>query len=273
MRGVHVPEPFSFPPFRALLNRVQAEGIGTFADVELEFMAAMSAFDHRLVAGELTSGQNQNKGLFFNELIARLIERCAGLGVAQRGKRPGILLPTVDVDLCFPADPKTRPAMIAEVKMAGTPKHKGSPTAGLMGRPASADVDKRIREIALSVIDLKLADVQGGTTSIGDITSWIQGTRPHFFALFGLRVIDDNDLRKVLARFQYLANSYANGVGLALYRPVEPATPEGRITYAAIPAPGGMSIDDTVKRICRLIKAAAESPQKQIPPEELNQSQ
>jgi hypothetical protein len=34
-----------------------------------------------------------------------------------------------------------------------------------------------------------------------------------------------------------------------------------------------MSIDDTVKRICRLIKAAAESPQKQIPPEELSQLQ
>ena len=36
---------------------------------------AMSAFDHKLVAGELTSGQNQNKGLFLNELIARLVER------------------------------------------------------------------------------------------------------------------------------------------------------------------------------------------------------
>lgn len=267
-----MPEPFSFAPFRELLERMESEGTETFAAIEDDFVAAMSAFDHRLAAGELTSGQNQNKGLFFNELIARLIERCAGMGVAQRGKRPGILLPTVDVDLCFPADPNTRPAMIAEVKMAGTPKHPGSPRAGKMGRPASADVDKRIREIALSVIDLKLADVQGGTTSIGDITSWIQETRPRFFTLFGLRVIDENDRRKVLGRFQYLANSYANGVGLALYQPVDPDTPEGRLTYRPIAPPGGMSIDDTVKRICRLVKAAAEHEPKHIPPDQLNQS-
>src|SRR5438093_5512661 len=184
----------------------------------------MRAFDWEMSQGHLTSGENQNKGLFFNELIARLVERCAGFGVAQRGKRPGILVPQVDVDLCYPADRKARPALIAEVKMAGTPKHPGSPTAGVMGRRASADVDKRIREIALNVIDLKLADVQGGTTTIGDITSWIQETRPAFFAMFGLRVIDDNDHRKVLDKFQYLANSYANGVGLALYRPADPST-------------------------------------------------
>jgi hypothetical protein len=268
-----MPEPFSFPPFRSLLDRVEAEGIATFAEIEADFVAAMAAFDRHIAAGDFTSGQNQNKGLFFNELIARLIERCAGLGVAQRGKRPGILLPTVDVDLCYPPDPTIRPAMIAEVKMVGTPKHPRSPQAGIMGRPASADVDKRIREIALNVIDLKLADVKGGTTSIGDITSWIQETRPRFFALFGLRVIDENDLRKVLARFQYLANSYANGVGLALYQPVDPSTPEGRVTYAPIAPPGGMSIDDTVRRICRLIKAEAGETQKEIPPEELSQSQ
>jgi hypothetical protein len=267
-----VAEPFSFPPFRALLERMEASATETYAEIENEFVAAMSAFDHLLAAGELTSGQNQNKGLFFNELIARLIERCAGLGVAQRGKRPGILLPTVDVDICYPPDPKTRPAMIAEVKMAGTPKHPRSPQAGIMGRPAAADVDKRIREIALNVIDLKLADVQGGTTSIGDITSWIQETRPRFFALFGLRIVDDNDLRKVLARFQYLANSYANGVGLALYRPVDPSTAEGRVTYQPVPSPGGMSVDDTVRRICRLVKAAADQPAKPIPPEKFNPS-
>lgn len=265
--------PFSFPPFRSLLERVEADRIGSFADIEQDFVRAMSEFDRVMNAGELTSGQNQNKGLFFNELIARLVERCAGFGVAQRGKRPGILLPQVDVDLCFPADRTTRPALIAEVKMAGTPPHPGNTRGGPYGRPASADVDKRIREIALNVIDLKLADVQGGTTAIGDISTWIQETRPRFFALFGMRIIDDNDREKVLGRFQYLANSYANGVGLALYRPVDLSTPEGRITYKVEPAPGGMSIDDAVKRMCRVIKSVATEPPKEIPPEQLKLSQ
>jgi hypothetical protein len=257
--------PFSFAEFRALLDRVDAERIDTFAEIEADFLRAMSAFDKRVVMGQITSGENQNKGLFFNELIARLVERCAGFGVAQRGKRPGILTQQVDVDLCFPQDKQARPALIAEVKMAGTPKHPRSPKQGWLGRPASADVDKRIREIALNVIDLKLADVQGGTTAIGDITSWIQSTRPSFFAIFGLRVIDENDLRKVMERFQHLANSYANGVGLALYGPTDTTTNVGLVTYRAIKAPGGMSIDDAVKRMCRLIKSAAMQPQKPIP--------
>lgn len=264
-----MPKPFSFSPFERLLAEVDRDEVSTFASVESTFVDAMSAFDQELVLGRLTSGQNQNKGLFFNELVARLIERCAGLGVAQRGKRPGILLPTVDVDLCFPSDPLTRPVMIAEVKMAGTPKHPGSPKAGVLGRPASADVDKRIREIALSVIDLKLADAEGGTSPIGDISSWIQETRPRFFALFGLRVIDSNDLKKVLGRFQYLANSYANGVGLALYTPVDPSTAAGRVRYKSIDAPGGMSVDDAVKRICRLIKATGDAPPKSITAEDV----
>jgi hypothetical protein len=258
---------FSFPEFRALLNKVEAERIQTFAEIEPEFVRAMSAFDHKLVRGELTSGQNQNKGLFLNELIARLVERCAGFGVAERDKRPGILLDEVDVDLCYPQDPQLRPEVIAEVKMAGTPKHPGSEKAGILGRPASADVDKRLREIALNVIDLKLADVQGGKMAIGDITSWIQETRPRFFAVFGMRVIDDNDQRKVEKRFQKLANSYANGVGLAFYGPVDPSTAEGRITYKAIRPPGGMSIDDAIKRMCRLIKSVATEPKKEIPPD------
>lgn len=252
---------------------MDAERIATFAEVEADFLRAMSAFDRKVAAGDFTSGENQNKGLFFNELVARLVERCAGFGVAQRGKRPGILLPQVDVDLCYPSDRKLRPSLIAEVKMAGTPKHPRSPTAGKLGRRASADVDKRIREIALNVIDLKLADVQGGTTTIGDITSWIQETRPRFFAIFGLRIIDANDLKTVIGRFQHLANSYANGVGLALFEPVDRETLAGRVTYRSIPPPGGMSIDDAVKRMCRVIKSTAAEPLKLIPPEQLSLSQ
>ena len=264
--------PFSFAEFRSVLTKVEKERIETFAEIEVDFVRAMSSFDRQVQAGVITPGQNQNKGLFFNELIARLVERCAGFGVAQRGKRPGILLPQVDVDLCFPQDRTTRPALIAEVKMAGTPPHPRNETRTPMGRTASADIDKRLREIALNVIDLKLADVQGGTTAIGDISSWIQSTRPHFFALFGLRIMDDNDLRKVLGRFQYLANSYANGVGLALFRPVDPSTREGRTNYQPIPPPGGMSVDDTIKRMCRLIKSTARERAKEIPPDQLKLS-
>lgn len=255
------PSGFAFDPFTELIEAIPSEDIRRFSDLQDRFIEAMSAFDKEQAAGHLTSGQNQAKGLFFNEVIALLIERCVGqgLGVARRGKRPGILLENVDVDICYPPDPGTRPEVIAETKMLGTPKHPGSPRQGRLGRPGSSDLDKRTREIALSVIDLKLADAQGGTTAIGDITTWIQQTRPPFFAFFGHRVVSEGDLKKIIDRADLLDGSYANGVGLVLYEPVDSSTDEGLVTYRSIPVPRSKSIDHAIERICRLIRGVAGS--------------
>lgn len=249
---------FTFRPFDDVLAAVDRERLQQFSAIEDRFVAAMSEFDRLRVAGQLTSGQNQHKGLFFNELIVRLLERCAGQGVAKRGKRPGVLLEVVDVDVCFPET--GRPLMIAETKMLGTPQHPGnSSSAKPKGRPVSADFDKRIREVALNVIDLKLADLEGSTTHIDDIASWIQSTKPRFFGIWGMRLADDADHAGVIGRAQYLANSYANGVGLALYRATDPSTPEGRVTYEKVTTPRGMSIDDALVRMCRMIKSGSAS--------------
>lgn len=247
---------FSFEPFEEVLAAVDRERLQQFSDIEDRFVAAMSAFDRLRVSGEITAGQNQNKGFFFNELIVRLLERCAGQGVAKRGKRRGVLLEAVDVDVCFPET--GRPTMIAETKMLGTPQHPGNiSSAKAKGRPVSADFDKRIREVALNVIDLKLADLEGSTTHIDDIASWIQSTKPRFFGIWGMRLADDADHKGVIGRAQYLANSYANGVGLALYRATDPTTPQGRVTYMKITPPRGMAVDDALVRMCRMIKSGS----------------
>ncbi len=249
-----MPSPFEFGPFRELLDAVVVERIDAFTDLESRFFDAMSVFDTRQATGQLSSGQNQNKGLFFNELIGRLLENCTGAGVAKRGKRPGVLLGQVDVDLCYPLSGP--PAVIAETKMAGTPQHPGN--AGSTppeGRRASADTAKRIREIALNVIDLKLADAAGGSAPIGDISTWIQAQRPAVFAMLGLRLTGDDDHRLSIRDAQRLANSYANGVGLALYRARDTGTPAGRTDYVRVPPPGGLSIDDALRRMCRQIRA------------------
>jgi hypothetical protein len=251
-----VASPFEFPLFRELLDAVTIEGIDTFAALEPRFLVAMGAFDTLQAAGQLSSGQNQNKGLFFNELMGRLLERCAGVGVAKRGKRRGVLLEHVDVDLCFPSSGP--PVVIAETKMAGTCQHPGNAgTTPVEGRRASADTAKRVREIALNVIDLKLADAAGGAAPIGDIATWIQQQRPAVFAMFGFRLTGDHDHALAVRDAQQLANSYANGVGLALYRPRDVTTSAGRTDYVAVRPPGGMTIDDALRRMCRQVRAAA----------------
>jgi len=254
-----VANPFEFAPFRELLDAVLIEDIGSFAALETRFLRAMSAFDTLQAAGRLSSGQNQNKGLFFNELMGRLLEQCAGVGVVKRGKRRGVLLEKVDVDLCFPATGP--PVVIAETKMAGTCQHPGnSGTTPVEGRRASADTAKRVREIALNVIDLKLADAASGAAPVGDIATWIQQQRPAVFAMFGFRLTNDQDHALAVRDAQQLANSYANGVGLALYRPRDTTTVAGRTDYVAVKPPGGMSIDDALRRLCRQVRAAAATP-------------
>lgn len=127
------------------------------------------------------------------------------------------------------------------------------------GRRASADTAKRVREIALNVIDLKLADAAGGAAPIGDISTWIQQQRPAVFAMFGFRLTGDADQALAVRDAQQLANSYANGVGLALYRPRDTTTVAGRTDYVAVKPPGGLTIDSVLQRLCRQVRAAATS--------------
>ena len=248
-----------FEPFADLLTTVGDQAITDFSVIEARFIAAMSAFDTEIArpGGEWTSGDNQGKGKFFNELTARLLQNLTGLQIIQRGKRPGVLLDNVDVDLCFPPD--GAPLVIAETKMLGTPQHPRNQTSQhIRGRRGTADLPKRIREIALNVIDLKLAAPEGRVEPIGDIATWIQRQPPAFYALFGLRLADNYDHEQLVAQAQMLNNSYANGVGLVLYRPIDITTPAGRTTYERVRPPRGLALDDALRRMAREIRATAD---------------
>ncbi|GAB3198157.1 hypothetical protein GCM10027261_24960 [Geodermatophilus arenarius] len=246
-----------FAPFADLLAAVEEQAITRFSSIEAHFIAAMGAFDTEIArpGGQWTSGDNQGKGKFFNELTAALLQNLTGQPIIQRGKRPGVLLDNVDVDLCFPLD--GAPLVIAETKMLGTPQHPRNETSQhIRGRRSTADLPKRIREIALNVIDLKLAAPAGRAEPIGDIATWIQRQSPAFYALFGLRVADDYDHEQLVAQAQMLSNSYANGVGLVLYRPTDISTPVGRTTYARVRPPRGLALDDALARMAREITAS-----------------
>ncbi len=73
--------------------------------------------------------------------------------------------------------------------------------------------------------------------------------------MLGLRLTGDDDYRLSIRDAQRLANSYANGVGLALYCARDTGTPAGRTDYVRVPPPGGLSIDDALRRMCRQIRA------------------
>lgn len=114
---------FVFVPFDDVILAVRDAQVKRFSEIEAPVLAAIGHFDRLRVTGEVGRGDYQTKARFFNELIASLIDACVGGGqaVAVRGKRPGVLLPQVDVDICFPSDPRARPLLIAETKIMGRP--------------------------------------------------------------------------------------------------------------------------------------------------------
>lgn len=74
--------------------------------------------------------------------------------------------------------------------------------------------------------------------------------------MLGFRLTDDKAHRLAIRDAQRLANSYADGVGLVMYRPRDVNSEAGRTAYRVVDPPGGMSIDDVLRRLCRQVRAA-----------------
>ena len=129
-------------------------GARTWVQVEDEFVDAMRAFDVEVAAGRADIGDIQNgKGDFFNDLLALLLEGCAEVRLYSRGGVPGFIFPNHNLDVTYPNTGVVQ--FTLEAKAVGTPKHPLSPKQKAIGRPGSADLAKRIKEVAFKTIDLK----------------------------------------------------------------------------------------------------------------------
>src|SRR4051812_16226946 len=126
----------------------------TWQEIEEPFLRAMEAFDANVATGVADMGDLQNgKGDFFNDLLALVLENCAQVQLYSRGGVPGLIIPKHHLDVTYPSSGTIE--FILEAKAVGTPRHPGSPKQSPRGRPGSADLDKRIKEVAFKTIDLK----------------------------------------------------------------------------------------------------------------------
>lgn len=134
--------------------------------IQDDYLRALEALDDNLVAGSADMGDLQNgKGDFFNDLLALILEGCAGVGLYSRQLVPGFIFPTHNLDITFPS---TRVAkFLAEAKAVGTPKTKLNPKQrNPLGRGGSADVRKRVAELAPAAT--RAATTSRSTSSIAD---------------------------------------------------------------------------------------------------------
>src|SRR5579864_6372833 len=90
-------------PLRAAYQRAVALGPGTWNEIEADFLRAMEEFDANIADGSADMGDLQNgKGDFFNDLLALLLENCAGVALYSRGGVPGLIFPKHNLDVTFP---------------------------------------------------------------------------------------------------------------------------------------------------------------------------
>ena len=226
--------------FRNVYDDAEAGKFTSWNQVEESFLASMSSFDSSIaltVGSQMTDAEKselgadlQNgKGDFFNDLLVELLRNCSGVALgASRRIVPGLVVPVHNLDGVYPSVGEI--GFMLEAKMMGTPKHINSPTQKASGRPGSADLDKRVKELAFKSIDLKgefsrrramagEAPSAGGPGG-GDLTTWLRSVPPRIYFFLAVRVTSDADFARTL-KWASTAQQVVDAVGLYCFEPID----------------------------------------------------
>ncbi len=206
-----------FGPLEALVKKVRDEGIEKWSAIEDEFLQLVERFDSEFAAGGKESGWYQSKARYFNDIIVDLLSNASKKPIALRCKKNSQLFVLIDIDICFPEEGE--PIVPGEVKVLGTPPHPGNQDKARRG---SADLHKRVREVAFTSMDLKAA--YAPPQPIGSFQSWVDSTSPGYFSFWAIRANDPPDMERVRSTLTSL-RAYCNGVGAVIYYPVSEENP------------------------------------------------
>ena len=223
-------------PQRELYAQAVASGAASWNQVEAGFLAAMSAFDADLASTadmpltdeertSLSADIQNGKGDFFNDLLALLLENCSEIATLYtRNRVPGLIVREHNLDGVYPAVGPIR--FLLEAKMMGTPRHALSPRQRPEGRRGSADVGKRVKELAFKSIDLKGEYSRrmtisgtlpsGGGAGGADLTTWLRANPPTIYFFMAVRVLSDSDFAATV-RWAHTAQQVVDAVGLYCY--------------------------------------------------------
>ncbi|MDR7418359.1 MAG: hypothetical protein QN178_05575 [Armatimonadota bacterium] len=212
----------------------------------------MWRFDQNFSRGTANQGDNQNgKGDSFTDLLCLLLERCSGKELTARPRVAGRIFRNHALDAAYPA---TGPVeLLLETKVAGAPRNPRNPRQqNPLGRPGSADLDKRIKEAGLKTIDLKAewARLEGRGGGPGaDFITWLRRSKPACHLLLAVRVVDDGDLQRAV-RTAEAANQVMDACGLFCYAPRADR-------YVTSPVPTHLEIDRVFSRVCDALRLMA----------------
>jgi hypothetical protein len=250
-------------PFKEASDRLDAARPTVWAHVEADFLNAMAEFDTLRAAGRVQDGAQRNgRGGFFNDLLALVLENCAGLDTLyKRTLVHGRVFKTHELDVTYPA---TGPARFTlEAKVLGTPLHPGNEKSqsNMLGRSGSADLDKRLKEAAFKAIDLKaeydlLIAGQGGASRTGpghaSMTTWLRQQLPSAYVFLAARCVDETDRQRLMMSATAI-NQIFDHVGVFCFGPIDDNHPT---TYKVVPVqPNAYDIGHVLQEACRDLRA------------------
>ncbi len=232
-----------------LLNKIRAHRITRFQEIEGDLLIFFRTVDALFVKNQgKTAGANRStKTWYANEALQLLLENLTGKTIETRIMLKGLAFSKHDVDLAYRQDQmgQKRPVSVGEVKIAGTPSHKGNKkTSGPKGRPLNQDIDKRAREMVCTSTDLKRQWRRGGTPSLATRND------PFYGGFYLGRAADDNDAKLVTQKLCALhaVGAYVDAVGLFFFKD------GGNDRYVATKPTRGYTMDDALAAFARRVK-------------------
>jgi len=248
-------------PFRDHLavERAKSPRPSSWAQVQSDFLNAMALFDVEVIAGRASEGERQNgKGDYFNDLVAIVLETASGRTLSTRKLVPGLIFPNHNLDVTYPGGKNDIAEVLVEAKMLGTPKHPGSGKQKAEGRPGSADLLKRAKELGFKTLDLKAGfglkiSLSGGSQPApsGDLGAWSKASRPKTYFLAGIRVASESDLKSCIEMCMNM-QKVLDGVGLFAYTSnhlTVPPTSYVPASYKGTTIPSGLDFTTVVHQI------------------------
>lgn len=200
-----------------ILERLRQGGT-TFEEVESEILSTLWDLDVRLQTATIPMETYRNdKGNWWMDLVSQAIANASGVQV-KPDSVPGAS-ETHNVDLAFTS--KSGPIVCVEVKAQGNPGYvlRGEQKPE---RRMQSDIDKRLKEVKYTSMDLKRKYDRGGVSSIlsldreQDWLEWKQKALPKFYALWLGRKVAKESEALLLKKFRE-AEKYLNGIGALVY--------------------------------------------------------
>jgi hypothetical protein len=223
-----------FELWESLKERVQAESLKEFAQVQDNWLNLMWAYDAFRIAKLLprnterylgrrkpfkdVGGFYRTKGNLFALLIALLLQNRTSQEIGARTRVQGFSQPH-QIDVAWPKTKEGVLQVAAETKVMGAPPYVDTPARG-----ALSDYTNRRKELKFAATDLKLYRRQQGT-AIRHWGVWRQQAPPKTYFLWAARLKTEgrkpDSVAQMVKEARALIDTYLDGAGIFAWKPVE----------------------------------------------------